>query len=384
LRHVEVQILRDSLGNTKVLGLRDCSVQRNNQKVIEESESTLLPAELGQSIMSHAEKIAEAINYIGAGTVEFIYDLKRKEVYFMEMNTRLQVEHPVTEAVSGVDIVSAQFQIATGASIASIEAGRNGYSMELRINAEKASIGPDGILSFLPSPGEVTAFYFPDGPGIDLIRAVDQGKAVTPFYDSMIVQLIGHAGNRKEVIRLLRNYLNSVKVEGISTNIPMLKRVLDDPVFRSGKYDTRYLQEFTTRLDTAALIREMETDAGVSGRSLTLEALRIADTDEFKVPAPSAGLFYRTSSPGEPEFVQAGDIVDSERTLCLLEAMKCFTPVNLAAFRVGEAPLFPKGQLFRVVRVVPENGQTVNRDDLLFVISPVATGVRQATTGTED
>ena len=383
LRHVEVQILRDSQGDTKVLGLRDCSVQRNNQKVIEESESTLLPPELEKAVMGHAANIAEAINYIGAGTVEFIYDLPRREVYFMEMNTRLQVEHPVTEAVTGVDIVGAQFRIAAGESIEAIEAGRNGYAMELRINAEKASIGADGSVSFVPCPGEVTAFYFPDGRGIDLIRAVDQGKTVTPFYDSMIVQLIGHAGSRKEVIDLLRNYLDTVKVEGICTNVPMLKRILDDAVFRSGKYDTRYLKEFTARLDIPALIREMEADAGVSGGSLTLEALRIADTDEFKVPAPSAGLFYRTPSPGEPEFVQAGDIVDAQKTLCLLEAMKCFTPLNLAAFRVGDTPLFPSGQMFKIVRVVPDNGQTVNRDDLLFVISPVAAGVMHAA-GSED
>jgi acetyl/propionyl-CoA carboxylase alpha subunit/acetyl-CoA carboxylase beta subunit len=383
LRHVEVQILRDSRGNTKVLGLRDCSVQRNNQKVIEESESTLLPAELGKSVMNHAAEIAKAINYVGAGTVEFIFDLSRREVYFMEMNTRLQVEHPVTEAVSGVDIVSQQFRIAAGESIESIKPRHDGYSMELRITAEKASIGTGGAVTFVPCPGQVTEFYFPDGPGIDLIRAVDQGKTVTPFYDSMIVQLIGHASSRKDVIKLLRNYLDAVKVRGICTNIPMLKRILDDTAFISGNYDTRYLPQFTARLDIPALIREMEEDAGVAGSALTLEALRIADTDEFKVPAPSAGLFYRTPSPGEPEFVQAGDIVDSQKTLCLLEAMKCFTPVNLAAFRVGEAPLFPAGQMFKIVRVVPENGQTVNRDDLLFVISPVAAGVVHAT-GAQD
>jgi acetyl/propionyl-CoA carboxylase alpha subunit/acetyl-CoA carboxylase beta subunit len=383
LRHVEVQILRDSQGHTKVLGLRDCSVQRNNQKVIEESESTLLPAELQKAVMNHAAEIAKAINYIGAGTVEFIFDLPRREVYFMEMNTRLQVEHPVTEAVSGVDIVSAQFRIAAGESIESIQAGHDGYSMELRITAEKAALGADGAVTFVPCPGHVTEFYFPDGPGIDLIRAVDQGKTVTPFYDSMIVQLIGHAATRKDVIKLLRNYLDVVKVKGICTNIPMLKRILDDGAFISGNYDTRYLPQLTARMDIPALIAEMEADAGVASGALSLDALRIADTDEFKVPAPSAGLFYRTPSPGEPEFVQAGDIVDAEKTLCLLEAMKCFTAINLAAFRVGDTPLFPAGQMFKIVRVVPENGQTVNRDDLLFVISPVTAGVRHAA-GSED
>ena len=130
--------------------------------------------------------------------------------------------------------------------------------MELRITAEKASIGSDGAVTFVPCPGQVTEFYFPDGPGIDLIRAVDQGKTVTPFYDSMIVQLIGHSASRKDVIKLLRNYLETVKVRGICTNIPMLKRILDDPAFISGNYDTRYLPQFTARLDIPALIREME------------------------------------------------------------------------------------------------------------------------------
>ncbi len=368
LRHVEVQILRDGHGHTKVLGLRDCSVQRNNQKVIEESGSTALPVALEQSVFSHAAQIADAIGYTGAGTVEFIYDLSRGEVYFMEMNTRLQVEHPVTEAVAGVDIVSAQFDIAAGASIEQMEAGHNGYSMELRINAERAVRGSDGSLSFLPCPGDVNVFRFPERPGISLIRAVDQGKSVTPYYDSMIVQLIGHAATRDEVIRLLRDYLGTVEIRGISTNIPVLKHILDDPQFRGGEYDTTYLREFTRRIDSASLVAEMEAAAGETAQAIDLESLRIPGTDEYRVPAPSAGIFYRCPSPGEPEFAQAGDVVDSEHTLCLLEAMKSFRPLSLESFRSGEDRLFPAGSLFQVVRVVPENGQTVNRDDLMFVV----------------
>jgi acetyl/propionyl-CoA carboxylase alpha subunit len=374
LRHVEVQILRDSQGRTKVLGLRDCSVQRNNQKVIEESGSTMLPKELEQAVLGYAAKIVDAINYIGAGTVEFIYDLTRREVYFMEMNTRLQVEHPVTETVSGVDIVAAQFRIAAGESIASLAAHDKGYSMELRINAEKAAIGQDGVLTFLPSPGDVTVFRFPDAPGMSLIRAVDQGKTVTPYYDGMIAQLICHGRDRRNVIQMLRKYLETVDVRGISTNIPMLKRILDDPAFREGIYDTNYLQEFTARLNTTEFTREMDAASGIDGRSLDLESLRITGTDELKVPAPSAGVFYRTPSPGEPEFVRPGDVVNVHRTLCLLEAMKCFSSLTLATFRAGETDLFPAGRLFEVVRIVPENGQVVNRDDLLFVIRPAAVG----------
>jgi acetyl/propionyl-CoA carboxylase alpha subunit/acetyl-CoA carboxylase carboxyltransferase component len=378
LRHVEVQILRDAHGHTKVLGLRDCSVQRNNQKVIEESGSTMLPPELERSVFSHAKRIADAIGYVGAGTVEFIYDLARQEVWFMEMNTRLQVEHPVTEVVSGVDIVAAQFRIAAGESIAKIEARRDGYAMELRINAEKAVTGPNGSLAFLPCPGEIAAFRFPETPGISLIRAVGEGGAVTPYYDSMIVQLIGHAANRDEVIGLLRRYLDTVEVRGISTNIPVLKRILDDDVFRGGVYDTTYLREFNARLDTAGLTAEMEEAAGASGDPLDLDALRIAGTDELRIPSPSAGMFYRAPSPGEAEFVQPGEVVDTERTLGLLEAMKSFRPLNLASYQVAGERLFPAGQLFEVVRIVPNNGQTVNRDDLLFVVRPAANGAPQA------
>jgi acetyl/propionyl-CoA carboxylase alpha subunit len=362
LRHVEVQILRDSLGHTKVLGLRDCSVQRNNQKIIEESGSALLSADLEQAVYAHAARIVEGIDYIGAGTVEFIFDLARREIYFMEMNTRLQVEHPVTEAVSGVDIVAAQFAIAAGESIASLERHDRGYAMELRINAERAELAESGALTLLPSPGEVTAFHFPDAPGITLIRAVDQGKMVTPYYDSMIVQLIGHASTRAEVIELLRGYLDLVQVRGISTNIPLLRAILNDAVFRSNEYDTTFLRDFTGRIDTRQLIADMEAAAGASSRALDLDALRIAGTEEIRVLAPSAGIFYRTPAPGEPDFVRVGDVVDLERTLCLLEAMKLFRPLNLSAFQV-----FPEGS-YEIVRIVPDTGQTVNRDDLLFIV----------------
>jgi acetyl/propionyl-CoA carboxylase alpha subunit len=381
LRHVEVQILRDADGHTKVLGLRDCSVQRNNQKVIEESGSTALPAHLEQAVYAHAARIAEAIGYIGAGTVEFIYDLVRGEVYFMEMNTRLQVEHPVTEAVAGVDIVSAQFHIAAGQSIETMEAGHNGYSMELRINAERAIRNSDGALSFLPCPGDVSVFRFPERTGISLIRAVDEGKTVTPYYDSMIVQLIAHAGTRTEVIDLLRSYLDTVEIRGISTNIPVLKRILDDPQFRSGDYDTTYLREFTRRIDGAVLVAEMEAAAGETAQPMDLESLRIPGTDEYRVLAPSAGVFYRSPSPGEPEFVLPGEVLDGERTLCLLEAMKSFRPLSLSSFRAGEERLYPPGHLFQMVRVVPENGQAVNRDDLLFVLRLTAEGTKSATPG---
>jgi acetyl/propionyl-CoA carboxylase alpha subunit len=342
--------------------------------VIEESGSTMLPANLEKSVLTYAATIAESISYVGAGTVEFIFDLERNEVYFMEMNTRLQVEHPVTEAVTGLDIVMAQFRIAAGESIDSMVPAANGYSMELRINAEKPSTGPDGTLSFVPCPGEVTKFQFPDAPGISLIRAVDEGRMVTPYYDGMIVQLIVHASDRKKAIRTLREYLDKVEIQGICTNIPLLKRILDDKIFTKGIYDTTYLKEFTSRLDTISLTKEMEDAAGLSSQSLDMDALRITGTNELRLPAPSAGVFYRTPTPGDPEFVRPGDVIDVYRTLCLLEAMKTFSSLSLSTFRANDTPLFPAGQFYEVVRIVPENGQAVNRDDLLFVIRPAAAG----------
>jgi acetyl/propionyl-CoA carboxylase alpha subunit len=375
LRHVEVQILRDAVGHTKVLGLRDCSVQRNNQKIIEESGSARLPAALEQAVYGYAARIADAIDYIGAGTVEFIFDLARQEVYFMEMNTRLQVEHPVTEAVSGVDIVAAQFAIAAGQSIEHLERQDRGYAMELRINAERAEIGEGGALTLLPCPGQVTTFHFPEAAGITLIRAVDAGKMVTPYYDSMIVQLIAHAPTRADVVRLLRGYLDTVEIRGISTNIPLLRAILDDAVFQSNEYDTTFLREFTKRIDTAQLIAEMDAAAGTGAGALDIEALTIEGTDEIRVLAPSAGIFYRTPSPGEPDFVRPGDVVNVDRTLCLLEAMKLFRPLTLASYQV-----YPSGRLYEVVRIVPDSGQTVNRDDLLFIVRPAPdSATRRAT-----
>jgi acetyl/propionyl-CoA carboxylase alpha subunit len=281
------------------------------------------------------------------------------------MNTRLQVEHPVTEAVSGVDIVAAQFAIAAGESIAHLDPGDDGYAMELRINAERAAIDEHGYLQMLPSPGEVEVLDLPPTPGITLIRGIDQGKVVTPFYDSMILQVIGHAPTRPEVIALLRRYLQTVTIRGIATNIPLLQAILDDAEFQANSYDTSFLRGLTSRIDGAALLARMEAAAGVAS-TLDLEALKIQGTDELRVPAPSAGIFYRTPAPGEPDFVRPGDVVDADRTLCLLEAMKLFRPLNLAAFTV-----FPADGRFQIVRIVPDTGQTVNRDDLLFVIRPV-------------
>ena len=375
MRHVEVQILRDKHGNTKVLGLRDCTVQRNNQKIIEESESTLLPKTLEKAMYQHAVTIADKIGYVGAGTVEFIFDLEKQGIYFMEMNTRLQVEHPVTEAVTGIDIVAEQFLIAGGESIADLKVKPSGYAIELRINAEKAERDHDsGEIEFIPAPGEITRYHFPELPYIELISAVDKGQVVSPYYDSMIVQIICKGKNRLDTIDKLVDYLSRVKLRGVSTNIPLLKRILVDEVFRQGDYNTNFLPEFLKRTNAAKLIREMEKSAGVGSQTVDLQILKIEDSGELKVLSPSAGVFYLTPSPSEPELAQIGDVVSTDKPICLLEAMKLFRPVTLDSFNADNVIVYSPDTQYRIVRINPTNGQAVNQGDLLFVIQPLEEG----------
>jgi acetyl/propionyl-CoA carboxylase alpha subunit len=370
LRHVEIQILRDQYGNTRVLGLRDCSVQRNNQKIIEESGSTLLNDELRDAMFDYAAAIADEVRYFGAGTVEFIFDLEAQAVYFMEMNTRLQVEHPVTEKVTGTDIVSRQFDIAAGERIQDMEIKESGYAMEVRINAESTERDADGSIIFIPDPGTITKCVFPDVDHIDIIATIAEGKVISPFYDNMVAQIICSGKDRKDATRKLVKYLDSVVIQGVCTNIALLKRILTDKVFVSGKYDTRYLPRFLERTDIDTLIEEINEAAGLSRESLDRSAIEIEYSDEIKVIAPSTGIFYTAPTPADPEFVAVGEKINTEQTLCLIEAMKLFRPISLDFFnQTGE--LYPADQAYEVVRVNPSNGQAVNKGDLLFVIRPV-------------
>lgn len=370
LRHIEVQVLRDQKGNTRVLGLRDCSVQRNNQKVIEESMSTMLPAHYEEAVYDYAEKLADAVDYFGAGTVEFIYDLDANDIYFMEMNTRLQVEHPVTELVTGIDIVSHQFKIASGGSIARMKPKQKGYAMEVRINAEQAELRGDEI-QFIPNPGKVTRCELPKEKDVQLLNAIDEGKEVTPFYDSMVVQIICYGKDRTETIGKMRSYLEKVNIEGVSTNIPLLQRILADDQFVNGEYDTGYLPAFLKRIDTQALIEDIKASAGETGNKITAEALKIEGSDEIKVLAPASCIFYGAPSPTEPPYVREGDMVTVDQTLCLMEAMKMFTPLSLKALNTQGMELYSAKQKYQVVRIHNSEGQQVNQGDLLFVLRPV-------------
>jgi acetyl/propionyl-CoA carboxylase alpha subunit len=369
LRHVEVQVLCDQHGTVNVLGLRDCSVQRNNQKLIEESGSTALPEALREESFRHAAAIARKIGYVGAGTVEFIFDLEAQRLYFMEMNTRLQVEHPVTEATSGTDIVKAQFEIAGGSRVPDSPASEDGYAMEVRINAERVVVTPDGI-DLLPSPGTVSRCEFPQRSDIDVLATIDTGTVVSPYYDSLVAQVVCHGKDRADTIARMRSYLDQVTIEGVCTNLPLLRRVLDDEQFRTGDYDTRYLPGFLARTRADDLVREVERSAGVSA-TMDRAEIEIEGSDELKVRAPSGGLFYAASSPNDPPFVRVGDILGTEKTLCLIEAMKLFRPVSLSSIDAG-GDLFARDARYEVMRVNAANGQVVNQGDLLFVVRPLA------------
>ena len=237
-RHVEIQVLADEFGNVIHLGERDCSVQRRNQKVLEESPSTVLDEKLREKMGNAAIKAVKASKYSNAGTIEFLVD-KDKNFYFMEMNTRIQVEHPVTEWVTGVDIVKEQLRIASGEKLRFKQGdiNFNGHSIECRINAEN----PDK--NFMPCPGEIKDLNLPGGNGVRIDTAVYSGYKIPPTYDSMIAKLIVHAENRKEAISKMKRALEECIIDGIDTNIDFLYRILENEDFISGNFDTSFISK---------------------------------------------------------------------------------------------------------------------------------------------
>lgn len=237
-RHVEIQILADEHGNVIHLGERDCSVQRRNQKILEESPSTILDEKLRKKMGEAAIKAAKASKYSNAGTIEFLVD-KNKNFYFMEMNTRVQVEHPVTEWITGVDIVKEQLRIASGKTLKFTQSDIkfNGHSIECRINAEN----PDK--NFLPCPGEIKELNLPGGNGIRIDTAVYSGYKIPPVYDSMIAKLIVHGENREEAIAKMKRALDEFIIDGIDNNIDFLYRIMENEKFVSGDFDTSFIKK---------------------------------------------------------------------------------------------------------------------------------------------
>lgn len=236
-RHIEIQVVGDKYGNIYHYGERDCSVQRRHQKLIEEAPSPILNEELREKIGEAAIKSAKSVNYLGAGTIEFLLD-KYHNFYFMEMNTRIQVEHPVTELVRDVDLIKEQILIAAGEKASVPSKTIHGHAIEFRINAE------DPAKDFRPNPGKITSLHFPGGLGVRIDSHIYQDYTVPPFYDSLIAKLIVHAKNRNEAIARAKRALEEFIIEGIKTTIPFHLQVLDDPRFISGNFDTHFLENF--------------------------------------------------------------------------------------------------------------------------------------------
>ena len=241
-RHVEVQILGDGSGEVIHLGERDCSVQRRYQKLIEETPAPLLDEASRRRLHEHAMRVARRLEYRGAGTVEFLVDVDSGDLYFLEINARIQVEHPVTEAVSGVDIVAAQIAIAAGEGLAHVrQASLAGCAIECRINAE------DPQRDFTPSPGEVRDVRWPEGEGIRVDTHIESGARVPPFYDSLLGKIVVHGSDRGETLHRLRAALHATHLGGVDTNLPIHAAILADPEFCAGGVDTGYLARFLAR-----------------------------------------------------------------------------------------------------------------------------------------
>lgn len=238
-RHIEIQILADKFGTVLWLGERDCSIQRRHQKMLEESPCAIMTEELRRRMGETAALAAKAAHYENAGTIEFLLD-KHKNFYFMEMNTRIQVEHPVTEMVTGIDLVKEQIRIAAGEPLhlRQEDIALKGHAIECRINAE------DPERNFMPCPGTVKDLHFPGGNGVRIESALYNGYTIPPFYDSMVAKVIVHGEDRADAIRKMRSALGEVVVDGITTNLDFQYDMLSHPVFLSGNINTNFIPEY--------------------------------------------------------------------------------------------------------------------------------------------
>jgi acetyl-CoA carboxylase biotin carboxylase subunit len=240
-RHIEVQIVADGRGGVAALGERECSIQRRHQKLVEEAPSAALSDEERDKLLRMCEKAIREIKYANVGTLEFLYEAG--QFYFMEMNTRIQVEHTVTEMVTGLDLVREQIRLAAGLDLSPSFTGRfrpRGHSIECRINAEDP-------VSFAPSPGRITALNLPGGFGVRVDTHIYEGYVVPPNYDSLLAKLIVHAEDRESAIKRMRRALDEFVVEGVKTNIKFHRQLMDDPRFQSGDINTHFLEHFTVK-----------------------------------------------------------------------------------------------------------------------------------------
>ena len=352
-RHIEMQILADTHGNTLWLGERDCSCQRRHQKLIEESPAAEFPDEVRQAMGAAAVKVSEACGYFNAGTVEFLY--QDGEFFFLEMNTRLQVEHPVTELVTGLDLVAWQLKIAAGEEIpfAQSDVRRLGHSIEVRINAEDPSGG-----RFTPSPGTLTRFAQPSGPGVRLDAGYESGDTVSQYYDNLIAKLVVWAEDREGARRRMLRALEETIIEGVATTIPAAQAILSHPDFANGIHSTKWVEE---TLDLSGLVvtidpPQEEGDAKVLRTVTTEVAGRRYDVKVWLPESSGGGSAPRPSSPTRRRgssgsvsaaltgsvtvpmqgtivkvLVAVGDTVEAGETICVLEAMKMENAINASA-----------------------------------------------------
>ncbi|MDA8270455.1 MAG: acetyl-CoA carboxylase biotin carboxylase subunit [Actinomycetota bacterium] len=380
-RHIEMQIFADTLGNTVWLGERDCSSQRRHQKLIEESPAPLFPEEVRQAMGEAAVKVAKACGYVNAGTVEFLY--QDGEFYFLEMNTRLQVEHPVTEFVTSLDLVELQIRIAAGEQIpfTQNEIRHSGHAIEVRINAENPDQG-----KFLPSPGTISKFLKPDGFGVRLDAGYESGDTVSQFYDNLIAKLIVWAPDRQKAIAKMRRALDETVIEGVHTTIPALQHILSHEDFSSGHHSTKWVEE-RSGLESMVVppvapaelggegkvLREVDTE--VNGRRyqvrlwLSEKDLGDATTQttsstngkrpKAKAHSPIGGGSGTISVPMQGTIVkvlvEVGQSVEAGQTVCVLEAMKMENAINTE-----------KTGTVKEVRVKP--GDSVGGGDIVAVI----------------
>jgi len=286
VRHIEVQVLADSQGHAVHLGERECSIQRRHQKLIEESPSPLLTDEQRKRIGAAAVKACKAIKYRSAGTVEFLAD-DEGSFYFMEVNARLQVEHPVTEAVTGIDLVKAQIRIAAGEPLgfAQKDVRLRGWAMECRICAE------DPERNFMPAAGKISLLQAPGGPGVRDDSGVYEGYEMPIHYDSMISKLIAWGQTREEAVERMRRALDEYVVEGIPTTVPFHRKVMDDPEFLAGRLHTGFIEEMKTRGETGKV--EDEEAADFASIAVALAASTPAGNGRAGAPRPAPASAWK-------------------------------------------------------------------------------------------
>jgi acetyl-CoA/propionyl-CoA carboxylase biotin carboxyl carrier protein len=382
-RHVEMQVLADTHGNTLWLGERDCSAQRRHQKLVEESPAPEFPDEIRQAMGAAAVKVSQACGYYNAGTVEFLY--QDGEFYFLEMNTRLQVEHPVTELVTGLDLVAWQIRIASGEELTfgQEDVQRNGHAIEVRINAEDPSDG-----RFSPSPGTLTKFHAPSGPGVRLDAGYESGDTVSQYYDNLVAKLIVWAPDRESARRRMLRALSETRISGIATTIPAHVAILSHADFAEARHSTRWVEEVLDLSDLPAepvdsgpvAVGPADEEVPLVQRDVTAEvdgrrfAVRLWVPDlgpvaGLRLPARNKRAATGSGSGGTGSgdvvvpmqgtivkvLVAVGDKVDVGQTICLLEAMKMENAIN--AERAG---------VIKEVRAA--TGDSVGAGDIVAVI----------------